>query len=134
MSLDFLNKAIGTLDSPDFGAMEDIIWQAGADTDGVLSRIAQQLLSEVRHVRKEYERYQNDPNYNYSGRIHRNAILSRNNQIAALEKQIKELKATTSVVGKDKEVLQFIRDRLVNVHNEKANVDYILALTRIIGD
>lgn len=97
MSLDFLNRPIGSLDSPDFGSMEDVIWAPGADTENLISRIAQKLLSEVRHIRKEYERYQNDPNYNYSGRIHRDAILSRNNQIAKLQKELQAFKESRIV-------------------------------------
>lgn len=51
-------------------------------------QIIGKLVSEVRKLQHELD----DPNYNYVGRIHRQAIICRNEQIASLEKQIIELK------------------------------------------
>lgn len=48
-----------------------------------------ELCSEVRRLRHELD----DPNYQYVGRIHRQAILCRNGTIDRLRKEIAELKA-----------------------------------------
>ncbi len=50
--------------------------------------IMRQLISEVRRLRHELA----DPNYLYSGRIHRQGIISRNMEIDRLNKEIRELK------------------------------------------
>lgn len=51
-------------------------------------QIIGKLVSAVRSLQHELR----DPNYQYVGRIHRQAIISRNARIEDLEKQIRELK------------------------------------------
>lgn len=55
--------------------------------DTAMSQWLSKCVSEVRRLQHEL----NDPNYSYSGRIHRQAILCRNAEIDRLQKRIKEL-------------------------------------------
>lgn len=52
--------------------------------DSLAKQIATKLLSECRRLQHEID----DPNYRYSGRIHRNAILCRNAEIRSKTERI----------------------------------------------
>jgi hypothetical protein len=58
--------------------------------DSALHQYLARCVSEVRRLRHEL----NDPNYSYSGRIHRQAILCRNVEIDALRERVKQLEAS----------------------------------------
>lgn len=85
MSMDFLHKN-GSLDATDMSDIERVIF--GEETLCDLRH--QRLLNEVRSLRHELD----DPSYQYSGRIHRNAILCRNAMIDSLTAQLREAKLT----------------------------------------
>lgn len=55
--------------------------------DNALNRVCQRLIIEIRDLQHELA----DPNYQYVGRIHRNAILVREAEIDSLKAKIKEL-------------------------------------------
>lgn len=61
--------------------------------DTQLHMYLSKAISEIRHLRHQL----NDPNYMYSGRIHRQAILTRNARIEQLEKEIEKLKKTQGI-------------------------------------
>lgn len=62
--------------------------EAGATEDSPLAFHVCELVSEVRRLKHELA----DPNYLYAGRIHRQAILSRNATIDQLLREVKRLK------------------------------------------
>lgn len=66
----------------------DQIERAAAKDNGPMGQFCFYLLSEVRRLQHEL----NDPNYQYFGRIHRQAILVRNAQIEKLELELKKAK------------------------------------------
>ncbi len=74
------------LNSLDLSDMEEVLYKQPISYE---AQIALRLLSECRRLQHELA----DPNYQYSGRIHRAAILSRNAEIDALRKTVEELKA-----------------------------------------
>ncbi len=74
------------LDDSEFFQMEEIIYKEPFNQE---KEIAQKLLHEVRRLKHELD----DPNYIYSGRIHRAAILCRNAEIDALRAEIQKIKS-----------------------------------------
>lgn len=81
---DFLNKR-EHLTTNDIHDCEQLSFKE----ENILNRICQRLIVEVRSLQHELA----DPNYQYVGRIHRNAILTRDAEIDRLRTKIKELEA-----------------------------------------
>ena len=81
---DFLNKR-EHLTTNDIHVCEQLAFKE----DSLLNRVCQRLIIEIRNLQHELA----DPNYQYVGRIHRNAILTRDAQIDTLKARIKELEA-----------------------------------------
>lgn len=64
----------------------------GCASNTVEGRAICKLVSEVKSLQHEL----NDPNYQYVGRIHRHAIISRDCEITKLREEIKQLKGDKS--------------------------------------
>lgn len=79
---DFLGKR-GRLSAIDIHTCEQLSFKE----DNALNRVCQRLIIEIRDLQHELA----DPNYQYVGRIHRNAILVREAEIDSLKAKIKEL-------------------------------------------
>jgi hypothetical protein len=75
------------ISEPDLSRAE----QLAVAGDSALHQYLGKCVSEVRRLRHEL----NDPNYSYSGRIHRQAILCREAEIDSLRERIKELESAT---------------------------------------
>lgn len=89
MSFNFLNTT-DELSSADL----HIIEEKYAGKDNLESSLIMRLCNELRNLQHESK----NPNYFYAGsKIHRQAILCRNNQINDLREELKKLKESTKI-------------------------------------
>lgn len=79
------------IEKPELDDMEERATAA----DGHLAVCVCRLVSEVRRLHHELA----DPNYQYSGRIHRQAVLTRDATIARLREEVKKLTANKTQPG-----------------------------------
>lgn len=75
------------IENDDLNRAEEI----AVEGDSAMHQYLGRCVSEIRRLRHELD----DPNYQYVGRIHRQAILVRDARIDKLLKEIAELKAGT---------------------------------------
>lgn len=84
MKYDFLNSPV-RLNGSDFWECEDFAFSL---PDSLQKQICLRLITEVRTLQHELA----DPNYLYSGRIHRFALKTRDAEIDLLRAELKQLK------------------------------------------
>ncbi len=84
------------------------------DKDCVINRATQRLCLLVRHLQHELK----DPNYLYSGRICRQALITRDAQIDVLLKQMEQLKKDNLQLIQDKAELETRLQVLLNAKEQ----------------
>jgi hypothetical protein len=80
------------MNAEDLHGFEQLASRWCHDDDGVKAKLAQCILTAI-SLARFLDHQLNDPNYMYSGRIHRQAIITRDMEIEALRAKIKKLES-----------------------------------------